>query len=895
MSESSTKSITALEATKVLPILWVIGCAWPYGGATWLAQQWISFASLLVLAFTVILTLATKRKIAFGNSAAIFMAIFATLGFFTILQTLPCKPQSSSLTNIPVFKLQTSFLEPKSLESVTDLNAAETTSADEVSHQITISVDRGHSLAAVSNLGIAIIAFAVGYLLIGSSTQLAFVALILITVNCATVAAFGIAEDIAANKWQLLNIDSATAFAPFVSKNSAAMFLNLGLACGFGAIGCQPSGNSTIEADPTYRYSSSSIISKVTHLLEEAAADISSVKLAIASAMVLLLVGVLFTLSRGGMASAFAAFLVVAGVALFRVRKVEGTLLVCGLFLAAAFIVVWLEELAPIAARIETVTEGSALLDDTRWTVWNFASRTFQSLWLTGGGLGNFHYSYLPFQDKPLNAWFYHAESFYWQTAVDLGFIGVLGIVCGLLVICRTLSRLLKQTSNKATLSIASTLVFMIAALSLHSLAEFSLILPGIYVPACTVIGIAFAMSETHKSKRARRSKKRSRLELAKDSRKINKSTRQASTIFLAIAFGLVLVGTYFNRPRIAADSIQHRLTQWSFDSLEAETTLNSILRDGEAALQKYPNDGQLNLVMGKAYIEKFRWQTYRQSPQGRLFWDATHPQVFRAQFFYRSKRENISFEAFLNDPERVNSLVQSLDCWRKAHFLLPLDWRPHFSLAELDFVRLDTQQTSFHLNKLQTLALNRPKVLTNSGIIALAYPGPDEAFPIFKRALACSPDQISIIFPIALKQYGTRVVAEPFLPLHAPTLLQLANSYSSVNPNPLIVDGIWKQISAALPLMPDSNRQKPLIAAEAFRREGNIQGEISSLRTAVTLNPLNTDIRFQYAQALLKDNQTANAREQINTCIRQQPKKMQFQEFRDSLDESLPPLPATF
>lgn len=443
-------------------------------------------------------------------------------------------------------------------------------------------------------------------------------------------------------------------------------------------------------------------------------------------------------------------------------------------------------------------------------------------------------------------------------------------------------------------MAIATTSVFLIATLSLHSFAEFSLILPGIYVPACTVMGIAFAMSEAHKTKRIRRSQKRSRLDLAKNSQRTSPKTSQAPAVCLLAALGLVLVGTYFNRPRIIADAIQHRLNQWSFDALEAETTLNSIVRDGESALQHYPHDGQLNLVMGKAYVEKFRWQTYRQSPQGRTFWDATHPQVFRAQFFALLKRENIDIKVLFNDPEQLTSLTSALVCWRKAHLMLPLDWRPHLSLTELDFVDLKTQKTSFHLDKLQTLAFNRPKVLTNAGLIAIAYPGPEEAFPIFKTALKSSPRQLNIIFPVALKQYGTRIIAEPFLPQHAPSLLELVNSYSASNPNPQIVDGIWKQISAALPLMPDSNRQKPLIAAEVFRREGNLKGEIDSLRSAVSMSPLNADIRYQYAQALLNDKQYAAAREQINRCIQQQPNDIPFQEFRDLIDESLPSMPGT-
>jgi hypothetical protein len=57
-------------------------------------------------------------------------------------------------------------------------------------------------------------------------------------------------------------------------------------------------------------------------------------------------------------------------------------------------------------------------------------------------------------------------------------------------------------------------------------------------------------------------------------------------------------------------------------------------------------------------------------------------------------------------------------------------------------------------------------------------------------------------------------------------------------------------------------------------------------------MNPLNAEIRFQYAKALFQDKQYVQAREQINTCIRQQPDKAPFNDFRKLLEQSLPALP---
>lgn len=890
MSESFAKNITLSGVLKFLPVLWVLGCAWPFGGATWWAQQWINGIGLGVLGLTLGIRLVVDKNLTFNNSSLALVSILAGCGIFALIQSLPIPTNTPLLGATTSIAVQKSYLEfaddsPSNVDAEAEKTASPLPS-------VSISVDRGHTLAAVSNLGLAIVAFAVGYLLIGGSLNLTFLALTLITLNCAVMAAIGIAEDVAATKWQLLSIEKPTAFAAFVSRNSAAMFLNVGIACGLGAIGCRQENKTASTSDPQYRYAATSVFSKITSYIEDIAAEISSIKLAIAAAIVLIFVGVLVTLSRGGMASSVAAFLITAGIALFRVRKIEGALLIGGLLIAAVSLVIWLDQVDPVTTRIETVTEGNAVDKDLRWTVWAFAKQATLSLWLTGGGLGNFHYAYLPFQDVPVETWFYHAESFYWQTMVDFGLTGLLAIVFGVVVCLRIIPKLLKLSDNKAAQSIAVCLAFLLAAIILHSFVEFSLFLPGIYIPVCLILGIGCAMVNLQPTKKRRRSKRRSRLERAKESHTNQTNSPLLPALCLGTSAALVLIGMYYNRPRTAAETLQSELSQWSFESEGAENALNSIVSKGEAALQKFPRDGQLNLVMGKVYVEKYRWHTYRSAPTGRAAWDATNPLIARAQYFRRSKQETLNINSLLNDNERSEALSKALNCWRMAHHMMPLDWRPHLALAELDFVDFKYQDTEFHLDKLKSLAFNRPKVLTNAGIVATIYPGKEAAFSLFKRAMESAPNQTSTILPIALDQFGSRVVEAPFLPQHAPTLLQIANRFSAANADPKFLDAIWKQISDSLPLLPDSDRQKHLIAAELFRRNGDLKGEIDSLRSAVTMNPLNAEIRFQYAKALFQDKQYVQAREQINTCIRQQPDKATFNDFRKLLEQSLPALP---
>jgi len=890
VSESFANKPTLMGALRILPILWVIACAWPFGGATWWSQQWVSGVSLLALLMLVVLQLFSKRKLSASPSSLLFLLVLAGTGLFSWAQTIPIS-KLPILSSLPSVSLQERYLASHQGKQTNPSAVTESTALQ--SPSVSISVDRGHSLAALANIGAAMIAFGIGYWLIGTSANLAFAALALIAFNCSAMAAIGITEDIAATKWQLLEIEKPTAFAAFVSRNSAAMFLNVGIACGLGAIGCRQESKPAVSSDPRYRYATTSIFSRVTAYLEDVAAEISSVKLALAAAIVLMFVGVLVTLSRGGMASAIAAFLVVAGVALFRVRKIEGAMLIGGIIVATVSLVLWLDQLDLVTSRIETVTEGNAVNTDLRWTVWGFAKKATASLWLTGGGLGNFHYAYLPFQDKPVDIWFYHAESFYWQTLVDLGLLGILAILIGIALSLYVIQKLLSQSENKAVQSIALATTFLLASIVLHSFVEFSLFLPAIYLPTCLVLGIAFAMANQSISKKRRRSKRRSRVEKARESVNAKSDSSLMPMFCLAASGFLVLTGMFYNRPRTASETIQAELERWSFEQEQAEIALNAIVAKGEKALKQFPRDGQLNLVMGKVYVEKYRWLSYRMAPTGKAAWDASHPLVARAQFFRRSKQETLNIETLLEDPERAGTLTSAYRCWLMAHHMLPLDWRPHLALAELDFVDFKDQDSEFHLNQLQTLAFNRAKVLTNAAIVALIYPGKDAAFPLFKRAMESSPSQFSTILPIALAQFGSRVVEEPFLPQHAPTLLQIANRLESSNTDPKLsnsnmIDQLWKQIANALPLMPNSDRQKPLIAAELFRREGDLKGEIDSLRSAVIMNPLNAEIRFQFAQALFKDKQFVQAREQINTCIRQQPDKTPFADFRKQLEESL-------
>jgi tetratricopeptide (TPR) repeat protein len=352
---------------------------------------------------------------------------------------------------------------------------------------------------------------------------------------------------------------------------------------------------------------------------------------------------------------------------------------------------------------------------------------------------------------------------------------------------------------------------------------------------------------------------------------------------------GLLLLGTYSTLPRAATESLFQSAKAWHFETDEGEEKLQQIVSRGDELLKKYPDDGELNMVMANVYTNQYRWIRYSTTPAGKPYWDNTLPLFLRAEYFDRSRRENLTVQSLLNNQATSLALANAWNCWNKAHRYLPLDWRPHRGLTELDFVNFDYQATELHVKSLTQLAFNQPKTLTAVGITALTFPGKDTAFLAFQKAMQADPNEAKTIFPIALMQFGNRIAEPGFLPNDAPTLIQLANNYERQSPDPAILESLWRNIGESLPLLPDTDRQKPLIAAEYYRRQGKVKEEIDSLKNAVRLNPTNAEIRFSYAQALVKGNQPALARDQINTCIRQRPDNKEFLLFRDNLLKTSP------
>ncbi len=867
MSKTTEKQTYFSILFRALPVCWILAAAWPYGGATWSSQLWLNKAALAALTYSFLLALVLRQNLKLSRQSTLFISTLAAIGGWAFLQTAPWIVEASFGSQLQSIALQSEFLEIE-LEKLQSASAPPTLKLTQL--PLATSVDRGHTLAAIPNFAAAIVAFSIGYILIGQSARVALVAFALLLANCTAIAAIGIAEDIASNKWQLMGIEMQTAFGPFVSRNSAAMFLNVGIACGFGVLACLPS-NSSIDTDPTYRYSTKSPLAKATYLLEDLAADISSAKLAVGAAMVLLFVGILVTLSRGGMASAIAGFVLSACASLFRSRRIESILLISVLFALSLGLIIWLDQLELVTSRIETVTEGNAVTADLRWTVWIFAASAFSELWLTGGGLGNFHYSYLPFQSKAVDTWFYHAESFYWQAAVDLGILGIIAIAIGTTLYLNMNYRLLVETKLRDSHSLAPASIFLFSSLALHSFVDFSLVLPGIYLPACLAIGIFFAISEQKHP--LRRQRKRTRTKTNTNDRQ-NHPQKLALLPWLPLltAAAMLAFSSNWVIPRSQAEQLQSSFNDWRYDQDNATEELENILLKGEQALKLAPNDGQLNIILGKAYVEKFRLLRFNALPKSAASWNTTNLFLIRVNYLERLRTEQVNVDSFFSRKEEADCLTRARHCWRNAHFTLPLDWRPHVALVELDFVDFNIEQSRFHLEKLKILAFNRPKVLTHAGLLALAYPGKDMAFELLQRSLESSPSQLQLIFPIAYQQFGSRVVNEPFLPKDPISLLQLAQQESTAKLEASVVDGIWKQIEQSLPNLPDSNRQKAIISALVYQHQGNRTQQIASLRQAVTMSPVDTDLRLKYAKALLEDNQHKTALEQIETCLRQRP-----------------------
>jgi len=276
------------------------------------------------------------------------------------------------------------------------------------------------------------------------------------------VALFGLAQKLNWNGliyWRYAFPLTSEPFGPFVNRNHAAGYLNLGGAAAIyylmSLIGTQ--GRAKSAALP---------------------ASIGSL-----AAIGLFAACILVSGSRGGLIAWGAGLVVVAGVLAGR-RSARGAIVTFAIPVAIAIgMTVWLGFGPGASTRFSTLGKWQTYARDGRVLNWQAGLATAIAYPLTGTGYGTYRYAFQPFEQRDATTWLQHPENCWVETLVEGGIPALMLALLGTLLAFMTFaSGILRGDAHRARVCCAA--LFALVTQAVQNCMDW-----GIYLPSNLITG----------------------------------------------------------------------------------------------------------------------------------------------------------------------------------------------------------------------------------------------------------------------------------------------------------------------------------------------------------------------------------------------------------------------
>lgn len=217
----------------------------------------------------------------------------------------------------------------------------------------------------------------------------------------------------------------------------------------------------------------------------------SIVPLVIGGALAIVIFAIVLSLSRGGILALLTA-LVVGGAIYARFGLVDSKQ--CAAVLGLAVVVVSLLSVYGydiVARRLSSLTQGSMEAIDNshgRRQIWAANIAAFRDGGLLGAGVGAHRMIYPVYLPRSFPTEYTHAESGYLQVATETGVVGVVLLLSALGLCVSWCARMLRQVCEAEQGLWAGAICAGLAASAVHSIVDFVW-----YIPACISLTMALA------------------------------------------------------------------------------------------------------------------------------------------------------------------------------------------------------------------------------------------------------------------------------------------------------------------------------------------------------------------------------------------------------------------
>lgn len=544
----------------------------------------------------------------------------------------------------------------------------------------TISVSHSGTKKFLSLLSIGVAALILGGRYFKTTFEIKLL-LATVTLNGFLISVFGIVQRLTSEARQIywtFDLEGGSPFGPYVNRNNGAGYLLICMACAIGLI--------VILAGDKEDRGPRPIISKEIPFWRQLAfhvqlflSDLTPVKIAALVSAMVISVGVIATLSRGGVSALLISSfitLMLYGVA----RKPSFTgFLFLPMVLLALGVAGWLGFSESLTQRFDEV-DLVEVEQNVRVSHWADSLGAVNDMGLFGAGIGAYQGIHRMYRSTPETTVFRFAESQFVQTALEMGWLGL-----GLLVGCWGFvfyyaAFSLWRGSSPSTIGIGVMGVFLATALPIASALDFGIYQPANMIAVASLSGFLAYQSQSLAGR-------------LKDPTWLRFETPNLVVqAFVLIVFALVFMSwlgisrraTIDDRTRLSSD-------KFTYQNPDLKTTKRWI-NELTPLLRKSPDDQGL-VYLADLYIHQMRIQYYnatvtnlaenaklKDDAARELFlnniWKLTDLEYIQENI-YSLKREASQLEAnlFRQQPfirENVPSAIQALQLSRRNNLLQP-------------------------------------------------------------------------------------------------------------------------------------------------------------------------------------------------------------------------------
>ncbi|MNF28672.1 O-antigen ligase [Pseudomonas linyingensis] len=273
-------------------------------------------------------------------------------------------------------------------------------------------------------------------------------------------------------EWHLLTAKTSytgDATGTFVNRNHLAGYLEITLACGIGLLLALRDGR-------PFRW---------VNLLEM----LMGAKARLRLALVVMVIALVMTHSRGGNAAFFTALMVIGGIFVLRDKdnRLRNGLILASILLIDVLVISQYFGLERLKDRMlntrltDVVVAGEVVqqANEVRDDVFRYAIPLAQDKPLTGQGAGSFESVFPRYPGEDIRLHFDHAHNDYLQFAIEYGLLGCLPLLAFvLLALWRALQALWRRESLYRS-GVGFGAAVGIIAIAIHSLTDFNLQIPA--------------------------------------------------------------------------------------------------------------------------------------------------------------------------------------------------------------------------------------------------------------------------------------------------------------------------------------------------------------------------------------------------------------------------------